>query len=232
MIPGPDQIVACPSCHGLAKYATLMSGNTFGARVWTDGKREAPMLPQPPAVVKCSHCAACYWLADAKKVGELDLWGEDPLAEAEDWSATGENPLAVPESWRAAEYVEEPSESEYYAALRAGLATDSQQERALRIFAWWRSNDPYRDSEDPPSGDASGNTERDENLQALLPLLAGSADQDRIMRAELLRELGRWGEAEGALLRVRAKEFAPAVKQITALCRARDRSVRELKLDR
>ena len=42
MIPGPDQIVACPKCNGLAKYRTLLSGNTFGARVWTDGKQDAP----------------------------------------------------------------------------------------------------------------------------------------------------------------------------------------------
>src|SRR5690349_16185490 len=71
MTPGPDQIVACPHCQGLAKYLTLMSGNTFDARVWTDGKRIAPMLPQPPPVVKCRHCARCYWLADAKKIGTV-----------------------------------------------------------------------------------------------------------------------------------------------------------------
>ena len=39
MLPGPYQIIACPQCKGLAKYMTLMSGNTIGARVWTDGKR-------------------------------------------------------------------------------------------------------------------------------------------------------------------------------------------------
>ena len=32
MIPGPDQIIACPQCKGLAKYMRLESGNTFGAR--------------------------------------------------------------------------------------------------------------------------------------------------------------------------------------------------------
>lgn len=231
MLPGPDQIIACPSCGGLAKYATLMSGNTFGARVWTDGKQEAPMLPRPPAVVKCRHCAGYYWLADAKEVGELDLWGEDPLAPEEGWSSAEEHPLSVPESWRAAQYVEEPTEAEYYAALRAGLAEDRKQERALRIFAWWRSNDAFRDGEEMPAADVPGQAEREEQLRALLPLLEGSSDQDRIMRAELLRELGRWGEAEGALLRVRSAEFAPVVKQIMALCQARDRWVRELKFD-
>jgi hypothetical protein len=44
MLPGPDQIVACPNCQGLEKYGTLVSGNTFAARVWTDGRQVAPML--------------------------------------------------------------------------------------------------------------------------------------------------------------------------------------------
>ena len=49
MILGPDQIVACPFCAGLAKYMTLISGNTFGSHVWTDGKQIAPMLPRTPS---------------------------------------------------------------------------------------------------------------------------------------------------------------------------------------
>jgi hypothetical protein len=71
MLPGPDQIIACPKCQALAKYMTLRSGNTFGARLWTDGKRAAPMLPLPPEVVKCQHCGECYWLEAADKVGRL-----------------------------------------------------------------------------------------------------------------------------------------------------------------
>jgi hypothetical protein len=71
MIPGPDQIIACPNCKEHEKYRTLISGNTFGAKVWTDGKQIAPMLPRPPAVVKCHYCGECYWLADAKKIKEV-----------------------------------------------------------------------------------------------------------------------------------------------------------------
>jgi len=55
MMPGPYQIIACPKCKGLQQYRTLASGNTFGTRLWTDGKRIARMLPLPPAVVKCPH---------------------------------------------------------------------------------------------------------------------------------------------------------------------------------
>jgi hypothetical protein len=71
MLPGPDQIIACPHCRGLAKYGTLESGNTFRTRMWADAKQLAPMWPEPPAVVKCRHCARCYWLADADKLGGI-----------------------------------------------------------------------------------------------------------------------------------------------------------------
>ena len=74
MIPGPDVVVAYPRCGGLARYETLLSGNTLGARVWTDGKVEAPMLPRPPEVVRCGHCGGYYWLRQAEKVGYLKQW--------------------------------------------------------------------------------------------------------------------------------------------------------------
>lgn len=225
MLPGPDQIIACPSCETPAKYATLLSGNTFGARLWTDGKQEAPMLPRPPAVVKCQHCAAFYWLVDAKPLGELEFWGEDPLAPQDGWASAEEHPLAVPQTWRTAPYVEEPTEAEYYGVIRAGLAKNPKQERALRIFAWWRSNDPFREAEEAPAVSAPG--ERDENLRRLLPLLDESGS-DCVIRGEVLRELGRWAEAEAALRRATAPEVASAVAQIMALCQAHDRMVREL----
>jgi hypothetical protein len=74
MVPGPDQIIACPKCKGLAYYITLKSGNTIDARVWTDGKMIAPMFLRPPTVVKCHRCAESYWRADAENIGILDRW--------------------------------------------------------------------------------------------------------------------------------------------------------------
>ena len=81
---GPNQIVACPHCGALAHYRTLVSGNTLGAEGWTDGRQYAPMMVEPPAVVKCHACARCYWLADAKEVGVVarDFPWKVPVPEA------------------------------------------------------------------------------------------------------------------------------------------------------
>ena len=54
--PGPDTIRECPGCKAQVREQTTLSGNTFRAQYWTDGKREAPMLPDFPWLVKCPKC--------------------------------------------------------------------------------------------------------------------------------------------------------------------------------
>ena len=52
MIPGPILIIPCPICSFQGKKRTLISGNTFGAELWSDGKQIAPMLPEYPILCK------------------------------------------------------------------------------------------------------------------------------------------------------------------------------------
>lgn len=69
MVPGESMIRRCPSCDGSIRQRILMSGNTFGARFWTDGKMDAPMLPSYPPLVRCPHCDTLLWLPAAEKIG-------------------------------------------------------------------------------------------------------------------------------------------------------------------
>ncbi len=216
MIPGPYQIVACPHCQELAKYMTLMSGNTFGARVWTDGKKVAPMLPRPPVVVKCHHCTQCYWLADAEKVGT-----EEPYEE----EGRKVNP-----SWAAAQVVREPTEDEYYQALQEGLAADPQQERRLRVLAWWRRNDAIRGIGQAKISSVAITSSCKKNLEALIDLLDEAVEYDRFISAEVLRELGEFESAKIILNSVTSSKYAAVVCQIRLLCDSGDSSVRELQL--
>jgi hypothetical protein len=224
MKPGPDRIVACPSCEGLAKYRTLLSGNTFGARVWTDGRQRAPMLPQPPKVVRCSHCSSLYWLSEARNVGQVE--------------PTRGALLAASPEWRSAVYVQEPEELDYYQGIRANLARNPDQERTLRILAWWRSNDAFRHANRliPPGRVAATTARRnlsewDENLRALLFLLDESNENDLVMKAEVYRELRMWHEAEAVLSRVRSADLSAVVSQIRALCESQDAMVRVVELE-
>jgi hypothetical protein len=194
MRPGADQIIACPNCQTLAKYMTLRSGNTFGARLWSDGKRAAPMLPRPPEVVKCQHRGECYWLADAEEIGVVLQWGLLRLLREADRAWAADQTLQEPAAWAAAQTIQQPAEEEYYQALDKGLAVDTQQDRTLRILAWWRRNDAHRY---PTKKAAAGNivtvsTLCRGSLEALASLLDEADDDDCLMKAEVLRELGEF----------------------------------------
>lgn len=214
MTLGPDQAIACPNCEALEAYMTLTSGNTIGLRVWTDGKQIAPMLPRPPAVVRCHSCGDCYWLQDAKEADTEWWW---LVSDRQDSPARIGAPL-----------VQEPTEQEYYAAILNGLAKNAEQERTLRTLAWWRRNDAFRNSAQRDArGTRSSSGEWRSNLQALLSLLDHGEDS-QIMKAEVLRELGEFDSAQQVLGRVTSAEYIPVVRQLRSLCEAGDTEVRHL----
>jgi hypothetical protein len=216
MLLGPDQIIACPRCDRLARFQTWMSGTSFGVIAWSDGKREhlGMMPPCPPTVVRCRHCAQYYWLAEARKVGTVAPWrGEDRQADP---------------AWGAAREVKEPTEEEYYQALQGSLAKGSQQERTLRMLAWWRRNDGLRFH---PAGGATASGGCRRNLEALARLLDEGDECDRLLKAEVLRELGEFEAAKGLLDRAGSALYRGAARQLRDLCNRADRSVRRLSFE-
>lgn len=215
MIPGPDKIIACPKCEGLARQMTIRSGNTFGARIWTDGKQVAPMLSQPLHVVKCRNCGECFWLTDAAEIGYVDYMREDDQQINPAWSGT--------------KNVKEPTEEEYYLALKKRLASNAEQEKQLRILAWWRSNDALRDVPPDHAHEISDSSpEWRKNLNALADLLTEVNITDHLMKVEVLRELGEFESAREVLSRVDSPDVAGVVSQFSSLCDARDTYLREL----
>jgi hypothetical protein len=234
MIPGPDQVIACPCCNGLAKYPTLVSGNTFGAEFWTDGKVICPMLPTPPVIVRCIHCAECYWLDDAEKVGTCQPYELiDPdlrsrLADQMGMSPADKNRFErqIDPSWTATEDVEEPTEEEYYAAIDNGLARDPTQQRVLRILAWWQRNNAYRGVGCEQIIDVIVTDACRQNLETLASLLDLQEENDRLVKAEILRELHRFEAATSLLSDISSNEKANEVGQLRSFCVSRDACVR------
>jgi len=238
---GPDQIVACLHCGSLSKHMTLFSANDFGVRVWTDGKQVAPMCPSLPTVVRCHSCKEFYWLTDAKRIGMVGGWSR-------------KNYKIYP-TWAAAKEIEEPTEDDYYTAIENGFAKDRQQEKELRILAWWRRNDAFRDINgddelydiyrssapaewlnDDPFCEAQIETTTTsseackKNLKALTLLLDETDENDCVMKAEVHRELGEFESARKLLTRVNSSEYAEIVRQILLLCDTKDTCVRALQI--
>lgn len=215
MTRGPDQIIACPKCNNLAWHMTLASCNTFGERVWTDGKRVFPYFPRLPEVVKCRNCAECYWLAEAAVIGTIDRWRSE-----------GQQ---VNPAWEDAEEVQEPAEKEYYEAIDKEMATSAEQEFTLRVLAWWRRNDAFRDSsQEQNQGVSSVQGPWRKSLEALELLLSEKDDSYLLLQAEVLRELGKFESAKQVLSSVDSPNVAAAVFQFQSLCDTRDTCVREM----
>ena len=169
--PGPDIIRECPKCKTHLEQHTMMSGNTFGARFWTDGKMVAPMLPDRPWLVKCPKCYHVFWINDAKKLGTQYRWDKDKK-----WPKTVQPAL--------------PTEEDYLNAVRDDNLSDKKELYARRR-AWWLANDTIRKNTNATVifSQAQAN-----NLQKLAALLDERDPNQRLMKAELFRELGQFDQ--------------------------------------
>ncbi len=192
--PGPTLIKKCNHCAGLMKERTIASGNTFGARYWTDGKVDAAMLPLTPSAVRCPHCHSLLWISSLEEVGEIP----------------GPRGFGVPRpkydhSFDTYPFIENLETDDYLMALRkGGLSKD--QEVYLRTMYWRLMNDPRRRSQFP----IALSVEEQDNLRNILPLVDQIDESSRLIRAEIHRELGEFEECEKALDYDFSSEFIPA----------------------
>jgi hypothetical protein len=205
MTPGPTIIRKCSACSKPIAQHTIGSGNTFGATYWTDGKREAPMLPDQPSLVMCPRCHAPVWIYELDQLGEVE-----PCASSR---------------CRFKDAIEygTPSFDDYLAVLSGGR-TIPEQERYVRLRAWWAGNDPRRNGtrEMPLSSREAS------NLTAFATLLDDSDLHDIVMKAEVMRELGRFDEARMLLGKSIDDRMSQAVAIINALCDKGDPYVTEM----
>jgi hypothetical protein len=196
MLPGPILIIKAPGCTKLLKQSTLASGNTFGATFWTDGKMEAPMLPDKPWLMKSPSEGVLFWTDECEVLGEISFFSEEP-----------ENL-----EWEDLEFAEEPDEADYLAVISKGFADTPEKMRYTRIRFWWQGNDRIRCQEwtELPYLHI-------ENLTELLPLLADDDASQRVMKAEVLRELSLFDESLKLLSGNFPSDFQQAVGRIREL---------------
>jgi len=178
LTPGPTIIRECPDCRAPVRQRTIGSGNTFGAKFWTDGKMEAPMLPSFPRLVKCPKCAALFWVQTARKLHEAQNAFD-----------------AVPPKFKDAAEPTAPTEKELL-AFGAANKLEKNDEIYVRRTAWWLANDSVRHG-GKPAGRLS--PERQANMRALARLLDEKTAPERLLCAEIARELGDFTECKRLL---------------------------------
>jgi hypothetical protein len=178
MIPGPIYIYKCPHCGNILRNDSLLSGNTFGAKRYSDGRIIAPMLSENPDLTKCKQCHTFFWLSKLIEIGSID------------YSARKER-TNISYEWRYAKNAEFLNISDYFKALAQGLAENKGEEIYIRKKIWWAYNDRIRNSENIFK---SKNDEKRwaDNVNKLLALLDKTNVNEQIMRAEIHRNLGNF----------------------------------------
>lgn len=207
MTPGPTLIMKAPGCKELIKFPTIASGNTFGATFWTDGKREAPMLPDALWLRKSPSEGVVFWSDECEEVGQIGLSADHEIK---------------PE-WRHLDFAEEPTERDYIDVISNGFADTEKKLRYVRTRLWWAGNDRIRRKEIDRLSD-----EHLKNLHALVVILAEDKDDQRLMKAEALRELSRFNDALRLLERNFPKNYRHAVQRIHGLAAVFDPKVATL----
>jgi hypothetical protein len=171
MIPGADQAYQCPHCGNFLWRRTLTSGNTAGATTFSDGKMVAPMLPKFPDLTKCKKCNSIIWLSD---LAEIQNWGS--------WSSYILGCIF-------GQYVAFLGIEDLFSAL--AITNDKEKEKFIRIKIWWAFNDRVRKRR---KIFIKENDEKlwEQNCLALINLLDKNDANQKIMIAELYRNLGQF----------------------------------------
>lgn len=211
MLPGCTIIRKCSACAGPIEEQTIESGNTIGAKHWTDGKLEAPMLPDMFWLVICPHCHAPLWLDEIEEIETLEIF--------ELWSESLESRYPNISIYKS------PSVHDYFAILARHVASPKKT-RYLRLRAWRAGNDARRNNKN----EVKISVYEKSNLIALAGILDETNDNDLLMKAEVMRELSRFADAKALLAKVSESGHSQAFKIIKGLTEKHDPYVREMSI--
>ena len=120
--------IKCPGCGSKLAAWDCVSSNTFGAKFFTDGYVYGS--PQTDALLACPKCKANFWRKGIKAIRSV-RHGD---------AASNALPIADSVPMKA-----------YPALLKAPWRT-AEEEKYVRIRAWWAWNEMCRDCDGPGSG--------------------------------------------------------------------------------
>ena len=171
MMPGNPRILVCPFCGKEKEIMSLISGNTFGAELWSDNKQIAPMLPEISYVQKCPHCGKYY------------STGRQEVKYAKDGYSFEKGLLTYPEM------------KEAFAQISEEGFLNEKEEINVRMMLHHAYNDYYYRTDEKKVISEEDKTLFHENGLWLINNLI----TDSVMKAEFYREIGEIDTAKSIL---------------------------------
>lgn len=151
-------------------------GSLREATVWTDGRMVGPWIPEELALVGCPFCGETFWTRDSQALGAANEAYSDSR-------------------WPEAKFVTELDAVSILQSVAVGKADSPRKEKYLRLHAWWRDADARREGVAKELDLAPPGEEMRANMRRLHLLADEELPDDRLMKAELSRQLGRFDEA-------------------------------------
>lgn len=207
MLPEPPVIRECPHCHMALLFPRFNQGSLRQASVWTDGRLTGPWIPDELQLVGCPFCGESFWTRQSQELGIAT----DSMAQ---------------QNWPEARLADELDAAGILAAIATGHGDTPRKERYLRMHAWWRDGDRRREGVAKELETAALDEAMLANLRRLYGLLDEESSDDRLMKAEIARQLGRFDESLHLLKHdfVQDDHLAAAAR-IAELARCGDRLV-------
>lgn len=196
-LPAYCKLALCPRCGGEKEIVQIMSGNTYGAWLWSDSKQVAPMLPQVSPIQKCPTCGHYYFLKNVN-IKEGDTYSDEEGWLSFDDAIEAFNELMTDyrrhiEEWKAWSWFDKDDEDSE--AFKTWLQNNKQKDlELLTIIIAWAFNDIIRNGKEPSQEQYDVfKTTVSSNLKQ--PILSNN----ELLKAELYREIGEFDECLATL---------------------------------
>lgn len=178
-----------------------MSGNTFGAKMWSDNKCIYPMYPEISLVQKCPHCGKFYIRTRQEAV----------------WAETGS-------SFEQGLLTYEEMKQAFAQLMETGDLTQDE-EANVRMMLHHAHNDNFRSEQTTEFTDDDLTLFRENALWLIQNII-----RDNVMKAEFYREIGDFDEAKSILDEVHASDpfYITLVDKIQDKIANRDSAVFQL----
>ncbi len=169
---GNVYVYKCPKCENLVANNSLKSGNSFGVKIYSDGKQIGRFQTEFPILTKCIKCNEIFWLSKELLIGDYR------------WSDF--NSL-----FKDVEFAKFLSFDDYFTALENKLSKYKENELYIRQKIWWGFNDRVRNEKELFNSE-NDKILWDDNIHRLLDLLDDNDDEQKLMMAEINRNLGNF----------------------------------------
>lgn len=185
MLFGHTSLNKCPICDNLIAVANLHGFFGDSSNDYSDGYNSRIHSSESNSISKCSNCDSIYLKADAVFVGS---YGSD--------IATLENKEDIPKPWKDAKITKSLDIYDHFLALETNVVKKLDDEYSVRHAILWLFNDRVRNGKNYTESELfKSKTDKalwTKNNLRLIDILDDSNNKERLLKAELYRNLGEF----------------------------------------